>query len=45
MPRIPLLGIYPTVEGALLQGLMVALGVFALWWTFVVLPRRRVMAA
>jgi high-affinity iron transporter len=41
MPRIPLLGMYPTLEGVLLQGLLVALGLLALIWTFVVAPRRR----
>ncbi len=34
LPRIPVLGIYPTLEGALLQSLLVTLAVLALVWTF-----------
>jgi high-affinity iron transporter len=39
-PRIPALGIYPTVESLLVQALLVALLIVALVWTFVVEPRR-----
>ena len=40
-PRVPALGIYPTVESLLAQGLLVALLLLALAWTFVIEPRRR----
>ena len=40
-PRVPALGIYPTLESLLVQGLLVALLVAALVWTFVIEPRRR----
>jgi len=40
-PRIPALGIYPTFESLLAQGLLAALLVLALAWTFVIEPRRR----
>jgi high-affinity iron transporter len=40
-PRVPTLGIYPTVESLLVQGLLVTLLLAALIWTFVVEPRRR----
>ncbi len=40
LPRVPALGLYPTVEAALVQGLLIALAVGALVWTFVVAPRR-----
>ncbi|MCU0620558.1 MAG: FTR1 family iron permease, partial [Gemmatimonadales bacterium] len=39
-PRIPALGIYPTLESLLAQGLLLALFVGALAWTFLVAPRR-----
>jgi high-affinity iron transporter len=39
-PRVPALGIYPTVESLLAQSLLVLLLVLALVWTFVVAPRR-----
>jgi high-affinity iron transporter len=39
-PRVPALGIYPTVESLLVQGVLVLLLVIALVWTFVVAPRR-----
>jgi high-affinity iron transporter len=39
-PRIPALGIYPTVESLLVQSLLVALLIVALVWTFLVEPRR-----
>jgi high-affinity iron transporter len=40
-PRVPALGIYPTLESLLVQGVLVALLVLALVWTFVLEPRRR----
>jgi high-affinity iron transporter len=40
-PRVPALGIYPTVESLLLQGVLLGLLLIALAWTFVVEPRRR----
>jgi high-affinity iron transporter len=39
-PRLPALGIYPTVESLLAQGLLLVLLVAALVWTFVIEPRR-----
>jgi high-affinity iron transporter len=39
-PRLPSLGIYPTVESLLAQGLLLALLAVALIWTFVIEPRR-----
>jgi high-affinity iron transporter len=39
-PRLPALGIYPTVESLLVQGVLVMLLLVALAWTFVVAPRR-----
>jgi high-affinity iron transporter len=39
-PRVPALGIYPTVESLLAQGVLVALLIVALVWTFVLAPRR-----
>ncbi len=39
-PRVPALGIYPTVESLLAQGVLLALLVVALVWTFVIEPRR-----
>jgi high-affinity iron transporter len=39
-PRVPALGIYPTVESLLAQGVLVLLLVLALVWTFMVAPRR-----
>jgi high-affinity iron transporter len=39
-PRIPGMGIYPTVESLAVQGLLVALAVLALIWIFVVEPTR-----
>ena len=41
MGRLPMLGIYPTLESTLAQAAIVALAVVALMWTFVVSPRRR----
>jgi len=39
-PLVPALGIFPTVESLLLQGLLLALLVAAVVWTFVIEPRR-----
>ena len=39
-PRLPALGIYPTVESLLVQGLLIVLLLVALVWTFVIAPRR-----
>jgi high-affinity iron transporter len=39
-PRLPALGIYPTVESLLAQGILVVLLLVALLWTFVFAPRR-----
>lgn len=38
-PRIPALGIYPTLESLALQGLLLALLLAGLMWTFVIEPR------
>jgi high-affinity iron transporter len=39
-PRLPALGIYPTVESLLVQAVLIVLLVVALVWTFVLAPRR-----
>ena len=39
-PRIPALGIYPTVESLSLQAVLLLLAVAALVWTFLIAPRR-----
>ncbi len=39
-PRIPALGIHPTVETLMAQGGLIALALVALAWTFVIEPRR-----
>ena len=39
-PRVPALGIYPTVESLLVQGVLLLLLIVALVWTFVLAPRR-----
>jgi high-affinity iron transporter len=39
-PRLPALGIYPTVESLLVQGVLIVLLLVALVWTFVLAPRR-----
>jgi high-affinity iron transporter len=39
-PRIPALGIYPTIESLAAQGVLVALALVALVWTFLIEPRR-----
>lgn len=41
-PRIDLLGIYPNLEGLMLQGVLILAMVFALFHTFVWVPRMRV---
>jgi high-affinity iron transporter len=41
-PRVPALGIYPTVESLLAQGALLVLLLLALVWTFVIAPRRSV---
>jgi high-affinity iron transporter len=38
-PRVPPLGLYPTIETLLAQGILVALLIVAVVWTFVVAPR------
>jgi high-affinity iron transporter len=40
-PRLPAMGIYPTVESLALQGLLVLLAAFALFWIFILEPGRR----
>jgi high-affinity iron transporter len=40
-PRIPALGVYPTVESLVTQGVLFALLIGALAWTFMIEPRRR----
>jgi len=40
LPSFPILGIYPNLEGLLLQGSMLILFVASLLWFFVILPRR-----
>jgi hypothetical protein len=39
-PRLPALGIYPTVESLTAQSVLVALAIIALVWNFVLQPRR-----
>ena len=39
-PRLPALGIYPTVESLLAQGVLAILLLAALVWTFLIEPRR-----
>jgi high-affinity iron transporter len=43
-PRIPALGIYPTVETLTAQCVLIALALVALVWTFVIEPRRTLAA-
>ncbi len=43
-PSFPMLGIYPSLEGLLLQGAMLFLFISSLLWFFVLLPRRAVSA-
>jgi high-affinity iron transporter len=40
-PRFPALGVYPTVESLAAQGVLIALLLLALLWTFGIEPRRR----
>ncbi|MEO8088689.1 MAG: cytochrome c/FTR1 family iron permease [Gemmatimonadales bacterium] len=40
-PRVPALGIYPTVESLLAQGVLALLLLAALVWTFLIQPRRQ----
>ena len=44
-PRVPALGIYPTVESLVAQGVLLLLLLAALAWTFVIEPRRRNQAS
>jgi hypothetical protein len=39
-PRLPALGIYPTAESLLVQGVLIVLLLVALVWTFVIAPHR-----
>jgi high-affinity Fe2+/Pb2+ permease len=41
VPRIPVLGIYPTVESLALQGLLLVLAVAALVWAMRPVSRQR----
>jgi high-affinity iron transporter len=43
-PRLPALGIHPTVETLAAQAVLIALALVALVWTFVVEPRRTLAA-
>ena len=43
-PRIPALGLHPTVETLAAQGVLLALALLALVWTFVIEPRRTLAA-
>jgi high-affinity iron transporter len=40
-PRVPALGIYPTLESLLVQGILLGLLLAALVWTFLIEPKRR----
>jgi high-affinity iron transporter len=44
VPRVPAIGLHPTVETLTAQGLLVALALVALVWTFVIEPRRTLAA-
>ena len=44
MFRAPTFGIYPTVETVLVQSVLVGLAAIALFWTFVMAPRRDALA-
>jgi high-affinity iron transporter len=44
IPRVPAIGLHPTVETLTAQGLLAALALAALLWTFVVGPRRAIAA-
>jgi hypothetical protein len=43
-PRLPAAGIYPTAETLAAQGVLIALALVALLWTFVIEPRRTLAA-
>jgi high-affinity iron transporter len=43
-PRLPAVGIYPTAETLAAQGVLIALALVALLWTFVIAPRRMLAA-
>jgi high-affinity iron transporter len=45
LPRVPALGMYPTLESATVQAVLLGLALAALVWTFVVRPRRMALAA
>jgi high-affinity iron transporter len=40
VPRLPALGVYPTLESSLAQAVLLALLVMALVWTFLIAPQR-----
>ena len=44
VPRVPAIGLHPTVETLSAQGLLVVLALVALVWTFVIEPRRAIAA-
>ncbi|MEZ0335273.1 MAG: FTR1 family protein [Gemmatimonadales bacterium] len=44
VPRVPAIGLHPTVETLTAQGLLVVLALVALVWTFVIEPRRAIAA-
>jgi high-affinity iron transporter len=44
IPRVPAVGLHPTVETLTAQGVLVALALVALLWTFVIEPRRAIAA-
>ena len=44
IPRVPAIGLHPTVETLTAQVVLVALAVVALLWTFVIEPRRAIAA-
>jgi high-affinity iron transporter len=44
VPRVPAIGLHPTVETLTAQAVLVALAVVALLWTFVIEPRRAIAA-
>ena len=44
VPRVPAIGLHPTVETLTAQGLLVVLALVALVWTFVFEPRRAIAA-
>jgi high-affinity iron transporter len=44
VPRVPAIGLHPTVETLTAQGVLVVLALVALVWTFVIEPRRAIAA-